>query len=394
MSVHYLVINALLKCHLERRWFPMKVLARPTIIILKTAVGDDKLMQSLMNNISCPAMVDDKQVITLAHGSGGKQTSQLIENFFLPAFSNDKLDMLHDGAVLDIPSNQIVFTTDSYVVQPVFFPGGNIGKLAVTGTLNDLAMCGARPYYLSCGFIIEEGFLQSDLKRIVESMKIEAEANSVQIVTGDTKVIERQTGTNIFINTSGIGISMVKEPIHPLRIQKGDSIILSGDIGRHGMAIMATREGLEFSSPLISDCGSLVPMVEALIREGIEVHCLRDLTRGGLATALVELAEASKMEFGILEEAIGVSEAVDSACEILGFDPLYVANEGRFVAFVPKYQENEALKVLKGFCEGKEASIIGDVIGRSESPCAILKNSFGTQRYLYRLVGDQLPRIC
>ncbi len=199
-------------------------------------------------------MIDDKQVITLAHGSGGKQTSQLIEKIFLPAFSNDKLDMLHDGAVLDIPANQIVFTTDSYVVQPVFFPGGDIGKLAVTGTLNDLAMCGARPYYLSCGFIIEEGFLQSDLKRIVESMKTEAEANSVQIVTGDTKVIERQTGTNIFINTSGIGISMVKDPVHPHRIQKGDCMILSGDIGRHGMAIMAKREGLEFSSPLMSDC--------------------------------------------------------------------------------------------------------------------------------------------
>lgn len=347
-----------------------------------------------MNSILCPVMVDDKQVITLAHGSGGKQTSQLIENIFLPAFSNDKLDRLHDGALLDIPANQIVFTTDSYVVQPVFFPGGDIGKLAVIGTLNDLAMCGAKPYYLSCAFIIEEGFLQSDLKRIVESMKIEAEANSVQIVTGDTKVIERQTGTNIFINTSGIGISMVKDPIHPHRIQKGDSIILSGDIGRHGMAIMAKRECLEFSSPLISDCGSLVPMVEALLCGGIEVHCLRDLTRGGLATALVELAEASKMEFRVTEDAIGVTEAVNSACEILGIDPLYVANEGRFVAFVPKHREKEALKILRAFPEGKEASTIGEVIDRSVSPCAILQNSFGTQRYLYRLVGDQLPRIC
>jgi hydrogenase expression/formation protein HypE len=347
-----------------------------------------------MNNISCPAMVDDKQVITLAHGSGGKQTSQLIEKIFLPAFGNSKLDSLHDGAVLDIPGNQIVFTTDSYVVQPVFFPGGDIGKLAVAGTLNDLAMCGAKPYYLSCAFIIEEGFLQSDLIRIVESMKIEAEANSVQIVTGDTKVIERQNGTNIFINTSGIGIRMGKDPIHPHQIQKSDSIILSGDIGRHGMAIMATREGLEFSSPLISDCASLVPMVEALLREGIEVHCLRDLTRGGLATALVELAEASKMEFRISEDAIGVNEAVNSACEILGFDPLFVANEGRFVAFVPKHQEKDALNILRAFPEGKEANIIGEVTGQSVSPSAILDNSFGTKRYLYRLVGDQLPRIC
>lgn len=347
-----------------------------------------------MSNIACPTTIDDKQVITLAHGSGGKQTSQLIENIFLPAFRNDKLDMLHDGAVLDMPSNQIVFTTDSYVVQPVFFPGGDIGKLAVTGTVNDLAMCGAKPNYLSCSFIIEEGFPQSDLKLIVESMKIETEANSVQIVTGDTKVIERQNGTNIFINTSGIGISMAKEPIHPHRIQKGDSIILSGDIGRHGMAIMAVREGLEFSSPLMSDCGSLFPMVKALLDKGINVHCLRDLTRGGLATALVELAETSQMEFGIIEDEIPVSEAVNSACEILGLDPLYVANEGRFVAFVPKHQEDAAVNIMKEFSLGLEASIIGEVLCQSASPSALLKNSFGTQRYLYRLLGDQLPRIC
>lgn len=347
-----------------------------------------------MNTLSCPAMIDESQVILLAHGSGGKHTSQLIENIFLPAFSNDTLDRLHDGALLDIPSSQIVFTTDSYVVQPVFFPGGDIGKLAVTGTLNDLAMCGAKPYYLSCAFIIEEGFLQSDLKRIVESMKREAEAHSVQIVTGDTKVIERQTGTNIFINTSGIGISMVKDPIHPHQIQQGDCILLSGDIGRHGMAIMAKREGLEFSSPVISDCGSLAPMIEALLRAKVEVHCLRDLTRGGLATALVELAEAAKMEFRMTEDAIGVSESVNSACEILGFDPLYVANEGRFVAFVPKHQAHHALAVLKEFDAGREANLIGEVIGRSMFPSAILHNSFGTERYLYRLAGDQLPRIC
>lgn len=347
-----------------------------------------------MINISCPTLIDDKQVITLAHGSGGKQTSQLIEKIFLPAFSNDKLNLLHDGALLNIPSGQIVFTTDSYVVQPIFFPGGDIGKLAVTGTLNDLVMCGAKPLYLSCAFIIEEGFLQEDLKRIVESMKTEAEENFVQIVTGDTKVIERQTGTNIFINTSGIGISMVPAPIHPQRIQKGDSIILSGDIGRHGMAIMAKREGLDFSSPLKSDCSSLVPMVEALVRKGIDIHCLRDLTRGGLATALVELAETSKMVFEIVEEVISVSESVASACEILGFDPLYVANEGRFVAFVPKHQENDTLNVMRDFSEGKAAAIIGEVIASSASPRVILENSFGSQRHLYRLVGDQLPRIC
>lgn len=343
---------------------------------------------------SCPIPIDDKQVITLAHGGGGKYTSQLIQNIFLPAFSNDKLNRLHDGSLLDIPENQIVFTTDSYVVQPVFFPGGDIGKLAVTGTLNDLAMCGACPRYLSCSFIIEEGFLQSDLIRIVESMKIEAKANSVQIVTGDTKVIERQTGNNIFINTSGIGISMVDDPIHPLQIQPGDSIIISGDIGRHGMAIMAKREGFVFSSPLMSDCASLVPIVQALINAGIVLHCLRDLTRGGLATALVELAETAKKDFVVNEEAIAVSEPVESACEILGIDPLYVANEGRLIAFVPQKMALEALKIMQQFSEEQKASIIGEVIGDSTAPSAILKNSFGTERYLYQLVGDQLPRIC
>ncbi len=333
-------------------------------------------------------------MITLAHGSGGKQTSQLIEQIFLPAFRNDNLDKLHDGALLDITGNQIVFTTDSFVVQPIFFPGGDIGKLAVTGTVNDLAMCGAKPLYLSCAFIIEEGFLQSDLKRIVDSMKREAEANSVTIVTGDTKVVERRTGENIFLNTCGIGSPLVPYPIHPQRIQRGDRIILSGDIGRHGMAIMAQREGLAFSSPLMSDCASLVPMVEALLREGVEAHCFRDVTRGGLATALVELAEASRMQFRVVEEAIPVCEAVKSACEILGLDPFFVANEGRFVAFVPQQHEKEVLSILKRFAEGEEATIIGEVVEPSQHPRAILQNGFGTHSVLHKLVGDQLPRIC
>lgn len=348
----------------------------------------------MMTNFTCPTTMTDRQVITLAHGSGGKQTSQLIQQIFLPAFNNQQLAMQHDGALLDVPARQIVFTTDSYVVQPAFFPGGDIGKLAVTGTLNDLAMCGAKPYYLSCGFIIEEGFLQSDLKAIVESMKAEADAHGVKIVTGDTKVIERNTGRNIFINTSGIGVSMVDYPINPREIRSGDSIILSGDMGRHGVAVMAQREGLEFSAPLISDCASLFPMVKAMLDKGIVLHCLRDLTRGGLATALVELAETANLDFAIKEEAIPVSEAVESACEILGFDPLYVANEGRLVAFVKESQVPDALKIMRGFTEGEQAAVIGQVCTESSYPSAILKNSFGTERRLYRLVGDQLPRIC
>lgn len=345
-----------------------------------------------MPDLSCPVAINDSQVITLAHGGGGKQTSRLIQNIFLPAFANSHLELLHDGALLDIPENRIVFTTDSYVVQPLFFPGGDIGKLAVTGTLNDLAMCGAKPRYLSCGFIIEEGFLQSDLQRIVASMKCAAEESGVQIVTGDTKVIERQSGTNLFINTSGIGILMTAGPVHPHQIETGDAILLSGDIGRHGMAVMAVREGFQFSSPLISDCASLVPLVEALVEGGIPLHCLRDLTRGGLATALVELAETAKKEFVIEEEAIAVSEQVNSTCEILGIDPLYVANEGRLIAFVPQNRAQEALQMMKRF--SSEASIIGTCAGDTSFPGAIMKNSFGTERLLYRLVGDQLPRIC
>lgn len=348
----------------------------------------------MMQQYSCPLPVEDKQIITLAHGSGGKHTSRLIEQIFLPAFKNEHLDLLHDGAFLTMPDKKIVFTTDSYVVQPVFFPGGDIGKLAVIGTLNDLAMCGAKPYYLSCGFIMEEGFLQEDLKKIVHSMKIEAEAHGVQIVTGDTKVIERQTGNNIFINTSGIGVSLADYPINPIQIRPGDAILLSGDIGRHGMAVMAKREGLTFDSPLLSDCAALFPIVEALLSEGIIIHCLRDLTRGGLATALVELSETANKDFYVEEELVLVSDAVNGACEILGFDPLYVANEGRFVAFIPEDQAMQAVKIIQKFSEGELASIIGHVTSASLSSSVVLKNSFGSKRHLYRLVGDQLPRIC
>lgn len=347
-----------------------------------------------MSPYTCPLPVEDAYVVTMAHGSGGKHTSQLIENIFLPAFANPQLALLHDGAALDLPHNKIVMTTDSYVVQPIFFPGGDIGKLAVTGTCNDLAMCGAKPLYLSCGFIIEEGFLQEDLKRLAESMKTEAQNVSVQIVTGDTKVVERQSGGNIFINTSAIGVRLSECPLSPHQIQEGDAILISGDIGRHGIAVMAERQELEFSSPLLSDCASLVGMVEALLQEGINVHCLRDLTRGGLSTALVELAGAAKMEFQVLEEQIPVSEAVNSACEILGLDPLYVANEGRFVAFVPESQTEKALTIIHRFSEGKEAKWIGNVTRNGAPAGAKIQNAFGVQRYLYKLVGDQLPRIC
>lgn len=344
--------------------------------------------------MTCPIPLEEKQIITLAHGSGGKHTHRLIEEVFLPAFRNAHLDLLHDGALLDLPKSQIVFTTDSFVVQPLFFPGGDIGTLAVTGTANDLAMCGAKPLYLSCGFILEEGVPIEEVKRIALSMKKEADAQSIQIVAGDTKVIERQTGKNLFINTSGIGIRMTDFPIHPGQIREGDAILLSGDIGRHGMAVMASREGLEFSRPLESYCAALFPLVEALIEGGVALHAMRDLTRGGLATALVEIAETAKKDLLVEEEAILVSDAVESACEILGFDPQYVANEGRFIAFLPESQAEKAIEILRSFSIGENASLIGRVGAQSLRAQAILKNPFGTRRPLQRLVGDQLPRIC
>lgn len=344
--------------------------------------------------MTCPVSPTNQEIITLEHGSGGKSTSDLIERIFLPAFRNSALEMMHDGAVLQVPKNQIAFTTDSYVVQPVFFPGGDIGKLAVTGTVNDLAMCGAKPYWLSCSFIIEEGFFQSDLERIVRSMQAEANAQSVQIVTGDTKVIERQTGKNIFITTSGIGIQMASSPINPLQIVPGDAIIISNDIGRHGVAVMAKREGFTFSSPLISDCACLFAIVQNLIEAGIEIHCLRDLTRGGLATGLVDIAEKAKLEFSVSEECIHIDPTVVSACEILGLDALYIANEGCFIAFVPERHATEALAIIRQFPEGKHASIIGKAIASSASGKVKLRNAFGVQRYLHQLSGNQLPRIC
>lgn len=343
---------------------------------------------------SCPLPIEETEVITLAHGGGGKQTSRLIEEIFRPAFSNPALDLLHDGARLLLPSTQLLFTTDSYVIQPLFFPGGDIGKLAVAGTMNDLAMCGAKPLYLSCSFIIEEGFSQKALRRIVSSMKELSDLHAVEIVTGDTKVIEREKGGNLFINTTGIGTPLTSRLIAPASIQEGDAIVLSGDVGRHGMAIMAVRQNFSFSSPLMSDCAALSPLVEALVKEGIELHCMRDATRGGVATALVELAESSQRDFILQEESIPVSEGVSSACEILGFDPLYVANEGRFVLFVPQQQAHQAVAVLQRFAEGASASIIGNVAQKSSSPSAWLVNPLGVERALYRISGEQLPRIC
>lgn len=346
-------------------------------------------------NLSCPVprVADDR--IVLAHGGGGRLTHQLIEKIFLPAFSNAMLEQRHDGAVLHLNGSRLAFTTDSFVVRPLIFPGGDIGDLAVNGTVNDLAMCGARPLYLSSGFILEEGLEMETLRTVVKSMQ-EAAANAgVQLVTGDTKVVDKGKGDGIFVNTSGIGVieANVATTIGPAAVQPGDAVIVSGDLGRHGVAILSVREGLEFESPIVSDTASVWPSVEALLTAGIEIHCLRDLTRGGLATTLNEIASDRNICIKLEETLIPVEETVQSACEILGLDPLYVANEGRFAVFVPNAQADAALDIMKKVPVSQRSVRVGKV---EETPgrTVVLQSRIGGNRVVDMLSGEQLPRIC
>ena len=329
----------------------------------------------------------------MAHGGGGKRTQQLIERIFLPAFGNPLLNLRHDGAVIQSPLRKAAFTTDSYVVNPLFFPGGDIGTLAINGTVNDLAMCGARPLYISAGFILEEGLPMESLSRIVQSMASTAKEIGVQIVTGDTKVVDRGKGDGIFINTSGIGVIEHDWEISPLSVQEGDAVILSGDIGRHGIAVMAVREGLEFETTIQSDCASLWGIVKSLLDSGIKVHCLRDLTRGGLSSALVEIAQSSRLGIEIDEAAIPLMDEVRAACEILGLDPMFIANEGRFICFIPSSEAEKALEQLRTHLLGYQASIIGQVTNCSDNPVT-MRTQIGTKRVVEMLSGEQLPRIC
>ena len=344
-------------------------------------------------NPSCPVPVSDYPEIVLAHGDGGALTHRLIEQILLPAFANPILDARHDGAVVEIDGTRLAFTTDSYVVRPYFFPGGDIGTLAVNGTINDLSMCGARPLYLSAALILEEGLPMADLQRVVVSMQAAAANAGVKFVTGDTKVVNKGSGDDIFINTTGIGVVEARQPISPASVRPGDVVILSGDIGRHGMAVMSAREGLEFEHAIESDTAALHTAVLALLEAGVDVHCLRDPTRGGLATTLVEIAEAASVQVNIDEAMVPVSDEVRGACEILGFDPLYVANEGRFVAFVPAAQQDRALQILKGSPCCRDACVIGTVTGAA-SGIVTAKTPIGGQRVLDMLSGAQLPRIC
>jgi len=336
------------------------------------------------------AILEDK--ILLAHGSGGKLAHELVAKSFVKALANPLLAKLDDSAVIDF-SGRLAFTTDSYVVSPIFFPGGDIGKLAVCGTVNDLAMSGAKPLYLSLAFIIEEGLSQTELSKIVDSVQKAAQEAGVEIVTGDTKVVHRGSADKLFINTAGVGMIPQGIDISGSNARPGDQVILSGPIGDHGIAVLSQREGLSFSTQLESDCAPLGSLVAEMLKVSPNIHCLRDPTRGGLATTLNELAEQSKVGIRIEEEKVLVREEVLAACEMLGFDPLYIANEGKLVAIVPPEDADKVLQAMRGNHCAREAAIIGEV--KAENPGrVVMKTCLGASRIVDMLVGDPLPRIC
>ncbi len=340
-------------------------------------------------------MIKDNDLTTgkilLAHGGGGRLMQRLIQDLFAPSFGMG-LHAQQDAAFLTIKEENLAFTTDSYVVDPLFFPGGDIGSLAVYGTVNDLSMIGAIPLYLSIGFILEEGLEINILEKVVESIQKAAERAGVKIVTGDTKVVDRGRGHGIFINTTGIGSLSSPDIIAPHMIEVGDSIILSGDLGRHGISIMAAREELTFDSPIQSDLSPLNELVQSMLQEGIKIHAMRDLTRGGLASALNEIAQAANVEINLQESEISVCQEVRGACELLGLDPLYVANEGRFIAFVDHKNSDRAMEILQSQGQ-QQSSCIGQVRSKARA-LVTLENDFGQSRILPLLNGEQMPRIC
>jgi len=332
--------------------------------------------------------------ILLAHGSGGRLSHDLIEKLFLPHFDNPILARLDDSALIELETGaRLAFTTDSYVVSPLFFPGGDIGKLATCGTINDLSMSGAKPLYMSASFIIEEGFPLADLKRIVLSMRKVVEESGVKIVAGDTKVVGEGAADGIFVNTTGVGLIPEGVHISGANAQPGDMIMVSGTLGDHGIAIMNQREGLEFASSLESDCAPLQGLVAQMLEASLEIHCLRDPTRGGLATTLNEMAAQSQATFLIEEEKVPVRDEVRGVCELLGLDPLYLANEGKLVAVVPPHAADGVLEAMRGHPYGKGSVVIGQVL--SDHPCrVVMKTTLGAHRLVEMAVGELLPRIC
>ena len=342
---------------------------------------------------ACPAPLPGGETILLGHGSGGRLSAQLIRELFLPAFRSPALARLDDQAIISVNGCRLAFTTDSFVVKPLFFPGGDIGSLAVHGTINDLAMGGARPLFLSAAFIIEEGFPIAELRRIVASFQAAASAADIEVVTGDTKVVERGSGDGLFINTSGIGLVPKGLALSANQAQPGDCVLLSGSIGDHGMAIMAQREGLEFESTIRSDSAALHRLVAEMLKATRKIRCMRDPTRGGLASALNEIAQQSQVGIELEETSIPVREEVQAACEILGLDPMYVANEGKLVAIVAAERAGEVLQAMRRHPLGGEARVIGTV-KREHAGMVTMRTALGTSRIVDMLAGDQLPRIC
>jgi hydrogenase expression/formation protein HypE len=342
---------------------------------------------------TCPMPLRDYPNIVMGHGGGGKLSAELIEHLFVPAFANEALTNLGDSAVLNLNGSRIAMSTDSFVVRPLFFPGGNIGKLAVHGTVNDIAMSGAVPLYLSVGFIIEEGLPLDQLGAIVESMAAAAKEAGVQLVTGDTKVVDKGHGDGIFINTSGIGLIPDGIDIGPHRAQPGDVVIVSGTLGDHGMAIMSVREGLEFETAIESDSAALNGMVADILAVCPDVHVLRDPTRGGAASSLNEIAQASQVGIALDENKIPVKTAVSSACELLGMDPIYVANEGKLLAIVPEAFAEVVLAAMQAHPKGQDAAIIGKVVAQHPGMLTA-RTGIGGTRVIAMQIGEQLPRIC
>ncbi|MFC1641161.1 hydrogenase expression/formation protein HypE [Myxococcota bacterium] len=342
----------------------------------------------------CPVPVSEQPTIQLAHGGGGRMSQRLIEGLFVRRFANAWLSELHDGARLDVGSARLALATDSYVVQPLFFPGGDIGSLAVHGTVNDLCMCGARPLYLTAGFILEEGFELASLERIVESMARAAELSGVSIVTGDTKVVDRGKGDGVYINTAGVGSIAPGIEISPALARPGDRVLLSGTIAEHGMAVLAAREALGLEGQLVSDSAPLNGLVAHLLaRLGVQVHVLRDPTRGGVASALNEIARSARVGIRLEEPLIPLSGPVRGACELLGLDPLYVANEGKCLAIVAREAASAALEAMHEHELGRAAVIVGEVV--ADHPArVVVRGSFGSTRVLDMLSGEQFPRIC
>jgi hydrogenase expression/formation protein HypE len=340
--------------------------------------------------LACPIPSNSTGRVQIGHGGGGRLTRDLIQSVFAPAFGSQAET---DSALFSAPSAGLALTTDSFVVQPLFFPGGDIGSLAVHGTVNDLAMAGARPLAMAAAFVLEEGLPMETLRRVADSMAAAARACGVPIITGDTKVIERTRGDQLFITTTGVGQLLATPPLTPAGVRKGDVILLSGDIARHGIAIMASREGLEFESAIESDSAPVHEPVLAMLEAGVELHCLRDCTRGGVATALIEIAGAARVDCEVDESEVLIRGDVRAACELMGFDPLYVANESRFIAFLPEEHAARALDVLRGFDVAAKAAVIGRA-GEAGRGRLTARGPLGALRVLDLLSGEQLPRIC